>query len=41
LGWLITPWFKSSWIENVGVGLTINYGSSLRGGSLVLFFNQD
>ncbi|MGF1754680.1 Solitary outer membrane autotransporter beta-barrel domain [Vibrio makurazakiensis] len=41
IGWLITPWFKSSLVDNIGVGLTINYGSTLRGGSLVLFFNQD
>ncbi|MCA0937550.1 Solitary outer membrane autotransporter beta-barrel domain [Vibrio alginolyticus] len=41
LGWLMTPPFKSSWIENVGLGLTINYGSALKGGSIVLFFNQE
>ncbi|MBW3698070.1 hypothetical protein EK599_20525 [Vibrio sp. T187] len=41
LGWLITPWFKSEWVDNIGIGLTINYGSSLKGGSLVMFFNQD
>ncbi|MCC4820454.1 Solitary outer membrane autotransporter beta-barrel domain, partial [Vibrio lentus] len=26
---------------DVGIGFTINYGSSLKGGSLVIFFNQD
>ncbi len=41
VGWLMTPPFKSDWIDNVGLGLTINYGSALKGGSLVLFFNQE
>lgn len=41
LGWLMTPPFTSSWIDNVGLGLTVNYGSALRVGSVVLFFNQE
>ncbi|HHF0482500.1 MULTISPECIES: Solitary outer membrane autotransporter beta-barrel domain [Vibrio] len=41
VGWLMTPPFDSDWIDNIGIGLTINYGSALKGGSLVLFFNQD
>lgn len=41
IGWLMTPQFESDWIDNIGIGLTINYGSDLKGGSLVLFFNQD
>lgn len=41
VGWLMTPPFISDWIDNVGLGLTINYGSALKGGSLVLFFNQE
>lgn len=40
IGWLMTPPFESGWIENVGIGLSINYGSNLKGGSIVLFFNQ-
>ncbi|WP_052481484.1 Solitary outer membrane autotransporter beta-barrel domain [Vibrio mytili] len=40
LGWLMTPPFDSDWIDNVGIGLTINYGSALKGGSISLFFNQ-
>ena len=40
IGWLMTPPFKSEWIDNVGIGLNINYGSALRGGSIVFFFNQ-
>ncbi|WP_260261875.1 Solitary outer membrane autotransporter beta-barrel domain [Vibrio intestinalis] len=41
VGWLMTPPFKSDWIDNIGIGLNINYGSKLKGGSIVLFFNQD
>ncbi len=40
LGWLLTPPFHSSWIDNLGIGLSINYGSVIKGGSIVLFFNQ-
>ncbi|MGD8110292.1 Solitary outer membrane autotransporter beta-barrel domain [Vibrio sp. TRT 17S01] len=40
-GWLMTPPFKSDWIDNVGIGLNFNYGSALMGGSIVLFFNQE
>ena len=40
VGWLMTPPFESDWIDNVGIGLNINYGSNLKGGSIVLFFNQ-
>jgi len=41
IGWLLDPDLLNDWVDNVGVGLTINYGSSLKGGSLVVFFNQD
>ncbi|HDY7839258.1 TPA: Solitary outer membrane autotransporter beta-barrel domain [Vibrio vulnificus] len=41
VGWLMTPPFKTQWVDNVGIGLSLNYGSALKGGSLVLFFNQD
>tara|TARA_Y100001960_G_scaffold329406_1_gene420644 strand:- start:1995 stop:2981 length:987 start_codon:yes stop_codon:yes gene_type:complete len=40
VGWLMTPPFRSDLIDNVGIGLNINYGSALRGGSIVFFFNQ-
>ncbi|MCK6263609.1 Solitary outer membrane autotransporter beta-barrel domain [Vibrio sp. ZSDE26] len=40
IGWLMTPPFDTEWIENVGLGLNFNYGSALKGGSIVLFFNQ-
>ncbi|WP_428775366.1 Solitary outer membrane autotransporter beta-barrel domain [Vibrio sp.] len=41
VGWLMTPPFEISFIDNVGIGLSINYGSAFKGGSIVLFFNQD
>ncbi|OLQ85871.1 hypothetical protein BIY22_13375 [Vibrio panuliri] len=40
LGWLMTPPFDSEWIENIGIGLNLNYGSALKGGSIVVYFNQ-
>ncbi|UGA57106.1 Solitary outer membrane autotransporter beta-barrel domain [Vibrio sp. VB16] len=40
-GWLITPPFETTLIDNVGIGLSLNYGSALKGGSIVLYFNQD
>ncbi|MFV0489046.1 MAG: Solitary outer membrane autotransporter beta-barrel domain, partial [Vibrio fluvialis] len=30
-----------SFIDNIGIGLAFNYGSAFKGGSIVLFFNQD
>jgi hypothetical protein len=41
LGWLLDPDLLNDWVDNVGIGFTINYGSTLKGGSLVVFFNQD
>lgn len=41
VGWLMTPPFEISFVDNIGLGLTFNYGSAFKGGSLVLFFNQD
>ncbi len=41
VGWLMTPPFEVPWVENVGIGLSFNYGSALKGGSIVLFFNQE
>lgn len=41
VGWLMTPPFEISFVDNIGLGLTFNYGSAFKGGSLVLFFNQE
>nr|WP_238925390.1 Solitary outer membrane autotransporter beta-barrel domain [Vibrio sp. S11_S32] len=30
---------KDGWIETVGIGANINYGSALRGGSIILYVN--
>jgi len=30
----------TDWVENVGVGININHGSSLNGGSIVFYFNE-
>lgn len=40
-GWVIdTPWL-SSWVDNLGIGVTVNVGSVLSGGSILLLFNED
>lgn len=39
-GWLMTPPFEIKFVDNIGLGLTFNYGSAFTGGSVVLFFNQ-
>ncbi|MGR5176312.1 Solitary outer membrane autotransporter beta-barrel domain [Vibrio mediterranei] len=41
VGWLMTPPFHIQFVDNVGIGLSVNYGSALKGGSIVLFFNQE
>lgn len=41
LGWLMTPPLEVSFIDNIGIGLTMNYGSAFKGASLVFFFNQN
>ncbi|MGR5154189.1 Solitary outer membrane autotransporter beta-barrel domain [Photobacterium swingsii] len=40
-GWLISEPIQFDWVKNVGVGVNLNYGSALKGISLVLFINQD
>lgn len=40
VGWLIDTSRYSSLIYNVGMGLNLNYGSSLNGGSIVFFYNE-
>ncbi|MEZ8966380.1 Solitary outer membrane autotransporter beta-barrel domain [Vibrio breoganii] len=41
LGWLVSPPFLKDYLDNVGLGININYGSSLKGGTLVLLINED
>ncbi|OEF23219.1 Solitary outer membrane autotransporter beta-barrel domain [Vibrio rumoiensis] len=40
IGWLLTPPIFRDYIDNVGIGLNMNYGSALKGGSIVFFFNE-
>ncbi|ROV61937.1 hypothetical protein EGH82_02335 [Vibrio ponticus] len=39
-GWLMSPPFKIPFVMNIGIGMSLNYGSAFKGGSFVLFFNQ-
>ncbi|SHH74684.1 Solitary outer membrane autotransporter beta-barrel domain [Ferrimonas marina] len=39
--WLINTKGKVPWLDNVGLGLLFNYGSALKGASLVLVYNVD
>lgn len=40
LGWLSATPFGDDYIENIGIGINLNYGSSLKGGTIVLLINQ-
>ncbi|GEM80106.1 Solitary outer membrane autotransporter beta-barrel domain [Vibrio superstes] len=39
-GWVIDTSDYSSLIYNVGVGISLNYGSALKGGALVIYYNE-
>ncbi|MEZ9882350.1 Solitary outer membrane autotransporter beta-barrel domain [Vibrio splendidus] len=41
LGWLVSAPFLKTYIDNIGIGVNLNYGSSLKGGTIVLLFNQN
>lgn len=40
IGWLLNTTDKLPFLDNVGIGFNFNYGSALRGGSIVLFYNE-
>lgn len=40
-GWIIDTKDKLPLLDNIGIGLSINYGSSLSGGTLVLYYNEE
>ncbi|WP_086980899.1 Solitary outer membrane autotransporter beta-barrel domain [Vibrio aphrogenes] len=40
VGLLLTPPIFRDYIDNIGIGINMNYGSALKGGSLMLFFNE-
>lgn len=39
-GWIIDTNNAIPMLDNIGVGLSVNYGSSISGGTIVLYFNQ-
>ncbi|CAM3037458.1 Solitary outer membrane autotransporter beta-barrel domain [Vibrio rarus] len=39
-GWLVSPPYFKDFIDNIGLGININYGSSLKGGTIVLLINE-
>lgn len=39
-GWVIDTNNQIPLLDNIGVGLSINYGSSISGGTLVLYYNE-
>lgn len=39
-GWVMDTSDYSSLIYNVGIGISLNYGSSLKGGALVIYYNE-
>ncbi|WP_261818210.1 Solitary outer membrane autotransporter beta-barrel domain [Vibrio gallicus] len=41
VGWLLSPPFLKQYVDNIGIGINLNYGSSLSGGTIILMFNQD
>jgi len=40
VAWLVATPGISSWLDNVGLGINLNYGSDLRGGTLIILFNK-
>ncbi|WP_111494337.1 MULTISPECIES: Solitary outer membrane autotransporter beta-barrel domain [Marinobacter] len=41
LAWLLRTGSRVPFLDNIGIGINFNYGSVLRGGSLVLMLNED
>lgn len=41
VGWLFDTEDQFSWLDNVGVSVSLNIGSALSGGSLVLLYNEE
>ena len=40
IGWIIDTGGWVPFLDNVGIGVTVNYGSFLSGGTLVLYYNE-
>lgn len=41
VGWLFDTEDRFSWLDNVGLSVSLNIGSALSGGSLVLLYNEE
>ncbi|WP_022940837.1 Solitary outer membrane autotransporter beta-barrel domain [Psychromonas hadalis] len=40
IGWVIDTKNKIPFLDNIGIGFNINYGSSISGGTVVLYYNE-
>ena len=40
IGWVIDTKNKIPFLDNIGIGFNINYGSSISGGTIVLYYNE-
>ncbi|PKF63657.1 hypothetical protein CW745_02090 [Psychromonas sp. psych-6C06] len=40
VGWIIDTNNKIPFLDNVGIGFNLNYGSSISGGTIVLYYNE-
>ncbi|MCG9721463.1 Solitary outer membrane autotransporter beta-barrel domain [Shewanella sp. Isolate7] len=40
-GWVVQTPSLSSWLRNIGIGITLNINSGLSGGGIVLLFNEE
>ena len=40
-GWVVQTPSLSSWLRNIGIGVTLNINSGLSGGGIVLLFNEE
>ena len=41
IGWVIDTQDKIPFLDNIGIGLSVNYGSSISGATLVLYWNEE
>jgi hypothetical protein len=41
VGWLLDTSSPDSWLDSIGLGVSVNAGSNLSGGSVVLLFNEE
>ncbi|OFI35355.1 hypothetical protein BFC17_15505 [Alteromonas lipolytica] len=41
VGWLVDTSGPDSWLDNLGIGVSLNAGSNLSGGTVVILFNEE